>query len=45
MARDQRVVTLRVVPPARPAAPAVTLAADDTAAPAALALRRAWLGG
>ena len=45
MARDQRVATLRVVPPARPAAPAVTLAADDTAAPAALALRRAWLGG
>lgn len=42
--RDQRLRTLRVQPPAHAAAPAVTLAEDPQATPAALALRRAWLG-
>lgn len=43
--RDQRLITLRVKPPATPAAPQVVLADDDRAGAAALALRQAWLGG
>lgn len=43
--RDQRLRDLSLRPPASPAAPAVLLADDPQAPPAALALRRAWLGG
>ena len=42
--RDQRLRTLRVQPPRAAAAPAAVLADDAQAGPAALALRRAWLG-
>jgi predicted metalloprotease with PDZ domain len=45
LTRDQRVLTLRVTPPATVAMRSVTLVADDNAEAGALALRRAWLGG
>lgn len=45
LCRDQRVLSLPVQPPAQPAAPIVTLRLDERAGAAALALRRAWLGG
>jgi predicted metalloprotease with PDZ domain len=45
LARDQRVVHCPVTLPAAPAAPGVVLLADERADAAALALRRAWLGG
>jgi predicted metalloprotease with PDZ domain len=45
LVRDQRVLTRRVEPPARPAAPTFSLAEDANAPKAALALRRGWLLG
>jgi predicted metalloprotease with PDZ domain len=42
--RDQRLLTLRVVPPGTAAAPTFALRDDANAGAAALALRRAWLG-
>jgi predicted metalloprotease with PDZ domain len=44
LSRDQRVLSLTVTPPARPAANTITLTLDELPTPAALALRRAWLG-
>jgi predicted metalloprotease with PDZ domain len=43
--RDQRLLALRVVVPAAAAAPSIALAAADPTDAAALARRRAWLGG
>jgi predicted metalloprotease with PDZ domain len=43
--RDQRLLTLRITLPDSAFAPAITLHSDDTAPAAALARRRAWLGG
>ena len=44
LSRDQRILTLTVTPPTTPAAPTCTLTLDEQPAPAALALRCAWLG-
>jgi predicted metalloprotease with PDZ domain len=45
LCRDQRLLVLPVQPPASAAAPIVSLRLDERAGAAALALRRAWLGG
>jgi predicted metalloprotease with PDZ domain len=45
LVRDQRVLTRRVAAPVPPAAQAWTLAPADKPTKAALALKRAWLGG
>jgi predicted metalloprotease with PDZ domain len=45
LCRDQRLLSLRVQPPATATAPPVTLRLDERAGAASLALRRAWLGG
>jgi predicted metalloprotease with PDZ domain len=45
VARDQRLLTLTLRPPAVPVAGTLALLADERAGSAALALRQAWLGG
>jgi predicted metalloprotease with PDZ domain len=45
LVRDQRVLTLRVGPPAQPAAQAFALSSANPASEEALALKRAWLSG
>jgi predicted metalloprotease with PDZ domain len=45
LARDQRVLTLRIEPPAMAAAPSWTLWLAGSPPPSALALRNAWLAG
>jgi predicted metalloprotease with PDZ domain len=45
LARDQKVLTLRVEPPQAAVSAAFRLGLDASAAAAALALRRAWLAG